>query len=123
MESKFLYLSLLLSITGLLILAYVTETIEPPISKTADIQSFALGKNVHLQGNITSIHRFDGGSMILTLGDAAGEIKVYLPYTIASNFREQLRVNTSLDLIGVVELYKGTLEVVVENHNALGVCE
>ncbi|MEA1925611.1 MAG: OB-fold nucleic acid binding domain-containing protein [Candidatus Altiarchaeota archaeon] len=123
MESKFLYLSLLLSITGLLILAYTTETIEPPISKIEDVHSFALGKNVHLQGNITSIHRFEGGSMLIKLGDGVGEITVYLPYTTASRFREKLRVNTSLDLVGVVELYNGNLEVVVENHDALEVCE
>ncbi len=122
MESKFLYLSLLLSITGLLILAYTTETIEPPTSKIADVQSYALGKNVHLHGNITDIHRFEGGSMVLTLGDGTGEIKVYLPYTTASCFRERLGVNKCLDLVGVVELYGGSLEVVVERNNALRVC-
>ena len=122
MESKFLYLSLLLSITGLLILAYTTETIEPPLSKIADVQSYALGKNAHLKGNITRTHRFEGGSMVLTVGDGTGEIKVYLPYTTASRFRDTLRVNTCIDLVGVVELYGGTLEVVVEKNNALRVC-
>ncbi len=123
MESKILHLSLLLSITGLLILVYITETIEPPLSKTVDVQSTALGKNVHLQGNITSIHRFDGGSTLLTLVDEAGEIKVYLPHTTASRFSEQLKEGTTIDLVGVVELYRGNPEVVIENHNALEVLE
>ncbi|OYT27647.1 MAG: hypothetical protein B6U97_00605 [Candidatus Altiarchaeales archaeon ex4484_96] len=121
MESRFLYLSLALSITGLLLMAYITETIEPPLSECINIGASSLGKNVHLKGNITEIHRFKGGSITFSLADDTGENKIYLPYSSASCFGDELKINSSIELIGVVELYEGGLEVVVENENALRV--
>lgn len=51
--------------------------------------------------------------MLLVLEDSTGRIDVHLPYNVA---REINLVNsTELEIIGSVEIYKGKLEIVIEN--------
>ncbi len=114
-----LHISLVISISGLLILTFANESLQPPISKIDQINTNLLGKNVHLRGNISGIHEFKGGSMLLILEDSSGKIDVYLPYNVA---REIDLVNsTELSIIGSVEVYKGKLEIVIENIDGIRV--
>ncbi len=115
MESRFLYISLILSIIGLLILVYATIAIDLPKSKIRDVSASHLGKNIRVQGNITDVHIFKGGTISLKLRDETGEVKVYLPYNTATRYSEHIAEGASADLVGVVELYRGDIEVVVEN--------
>ena len=119
MESKFLYLSLTLSIIGLLILIYTAETIEPPLSRIKDINQNSVGKNVHITGNITKIQRFKGKSILLSIDDDTGNINVYLPYGVAIKFSDSIKEGNRADIIGTVEIYKGDIEIFVENTYSL----
>ncbi len=108
-----LHLSLIISISGLLILTFANENLKPPLSEINQINVNSLGKNVHIRGNISKIHEFKGGSMLLVLADPTGRIDVYLPHNVA---REIDLVNsTELEIIGSVEIYRGKLEIVVED--------
>lgn len=114
---RILYLALVISIIGLLILAYVSDVLEPPLVSIKDIGMESLGKNVHVRGNITKLREFKGGSMSLLLKDDTAQISVYLPYSVAveKNSTAPLKKGDVVDVIGVVEVYRNEIEVVVEN--------
>lgn len=114
-----LHLSLVISISGLLILTFASENLEPPLSEINQINTNSLGKNVHLRGNISGIHEFKGGSMLLVLEDSTGSIDVYLPYNVAMEI--DLVNSTELEIIGSVEIYKGKLEIIIENIDGMWV--
>lgn len=108
------YLALGISITGLLILAFASESLNPPISKIEQIDTNSLGKNVHIQGNISRIHRFGGGSILLVIDDGTGEIDVYMPYRIAQDIADFTN-SSGIDVIGEVTIYKGKTELIVND--------
>jgi len=114
MEKFFTYLALGISITGLLVLAFASESLSPPISKIEQIDTNSLGKNVHIHGNISRIHRFGGGSMLLVIDDGTGEIDVYIPYRIAQHITD-LTNSSRIDVIGEVTVYKGKTELIVND--------
>ena len=117
MDLEMLHLSLIISISGLLILTFANENLKPPLSEINQINANSLGKNVHIRGNISKIHEFKGGSMLLVLSDSTGRIDVYLPYNVA---KELEPVNsTELEIIGSVEIYRGKLEILVEDINGI----
>lgn len=113
MGDSILYISLCTSITGLLILAFVSESLEPPYSKIEDVKANSIGKNVHVRGNVSDVHKFDGGSALIKLLDETSTMDVYLPYNTMQHLKK-LKVGTELDFIGTIEVYQGRLEVVVE---------
>lgn len=110
-----LYLAFFTSIIGLLILAYVSETIEPPLSTISQLDSLNLGKNVRIAGSIIDIHTFDGDSILLKIADETAEVDVYLPYNVAKDAASRLKENQRLQVIGEIQVYDGRLEVVLEN--------
>lgn len=118
MDLGLIHLALVISIAGLLLLAFSNEFLEPPLSRIDQISSNSLGKNVHIKGNVSDKHEFAGGSILLSVEDSTGSIDVYLPYDAAKRYSHN---SSTLDIIGSVELYKGKLEVVVEDINGLRV--
>ncbi len=119
MTENILYISLTVSIIGLLILTYASTVLEPPLSKTGDIDTNSLGKNIHIRGEIARIHKFKGGSIILTVQDSSGEIDVYLTYNIAMSRADILTEGNRIDVIGEVEIYKGRVEIVPKNPDCI----
>jgi len=116
MTDKILYIALCISIVGLLILTYVSEILEPPISRIGDINTNSLGKNLHVRGNVSRIHEFKGGSIILTIRDNTGEVDVYLDYYIAKSMPEILKAK-EVDVIGELDEYEGRLEIIPKKSN------
>jgi DNA/RNA endonuclease YhcR with UshA esterase domain len=114
MDLEMLHLSLVISISGLLILAFAGGYLEPPLSSIGQVNTNFLGRNVHLRGNLSDFHEFEGGSILLVLRDSTGEIDVYLPYNVAK-MKSDLLNSTELEVVGSVEVYRGRLEVVVED--------
>ncbi len=118
------HIALVISIFGLLMLTYASEHLEPPLSRIDQVTSNTLGKNVRIHGNISEIHEFEGGSILISLQDPTGEIDVYLPYNVAASYKDMLNateLETELEVIGSVEVYKGKLEIVIENMGGIGV--
>lgn len=111
-DQRVLTICLILSLAGLMLVSYALESIEPPLTSVCSIQGNWLEKNVHLRGRVTSVNEFSGGSTVFTLEDNCS-IKVYLPYNTATKINKTLE-DREVDLIGVVQVYKGELEVVIE---------
>jgi len=120
MAEDIFYVALGVSVAGLLILAYVSCILEPPLCRIGDIDSNSIGKALHVRGMVSSIHRFEGGSAILALKDGSGEIDVYIDYsTVKANPR--ILEAKVIDLVGEVDEYQGRLELKPLNHKAVSI--
>jgi len=113
MTDRIIYLALVVSIIGLLILSFVSEFLEPPITKIESININSLGKNVHILGVVTRVYEFKGGSKVITLDDNTSSIDVYLGYEISKSIN--ISNSEKLDIIGTVEIYSNKLEIRVDN--------
>jgi len=113
MSDRLLYVALLLSVFGLALLVFVSARIEPPYIEVSDVDTSLLEKNVHLRGNISEVHEFKGGSVLLTLSEDNATVDLYLSRSVASGFDAKKLRGAKVDVIGMVQLYESKLEVVV----------
>lgn len=120
MDSSLVYTAFVISVVGLILLAYASETLQPPLCRIGDITSNDVGRNLHISGNISKVHKFRGGSLLLYVRDSSGGIDVYLPNNVASVRADVLNAS-EVDLVGSLEIYQGKLEIVVSNPSSLKV--
>jgi RecJ-like exonuclease len=120
MSDRILYLALGVSVLGLLILTYVSEVIEPPVSRIGDINSNSIGKDLRVQGSVSGLHRFKGGSVLLTVADGTGNISVYLDYSMAMSMPNISKARV-LDVVGEIDEYEGALELKPKRSNGVRV--
>jgi DNA/RNA endonuclease YhcR with UshA esterase domain len=111
---RLLWVALACSVVGLLLIAYISPSLKPPLSKVSDVSASMLERVVRVEGAVSRTHVFKGGSMMLTLTEGDSSLDVYLPYDTASQVRGVELTGRVVELTGVVQLYKGRLEVVVE---------
>ncbi|MBN2251951.1 MAG: hypothetical protein JW724_07755 [Candidatus Altiarchaeota archaeon] len=110
MSDKIVYVALGISLIGLLLLTYASEVMRPPLSSIGDIDTNSIGKLLHVQGNVSRVHEFSGGSAVLTVSDGSREIDVYLDYYIAKSMPEALKAK-EIEVVGEVDEYEGRLEI------------
>jgi DNA/RNA endonuclease YhcR with UshA esterase domain len=118
MSDKVLYIALVVSVFGLLILAFASEVLEPPITRISGIGSGSVGKQVHVQGSVSKVTKFKGGSSLLVLSDKSGSITVYLDYSITKARPDVLKASV-IDVIGEIDEYEGSLEIKPSNPNSI----
>jgi len=114
-----LYLALAASTAGLVLITLVSPSIEPPVSGVADIDASSLEKVVKFEGNVSRQHLFKGGSMVLSVSDGPASVDVFIPYDKASGFSRLKLVGKNVEVTGVVRLYQGRVEVVVEKQGSM----
>jgi len=105
------HVALAVSITGLLLLAFISPSIKPPHTRVCEISGASVGKAVHMSGNVSEVHTFKGGSKMLTLSEYGCNIDVYVSPAVSSTFSNTTLVGRRLDVSGEVQLYKGRVEV------------
>ena len=120
MSDKVLYIALVVSVLGLLILAYASEILEPPISKISGIGSNSVSKQVHVRGSVSKVTKFKGGSSSLIMSDDTGSISVYLEYSVSQARPDALNASV-IDVIGELDEYAGSLEIKPSNPNSIKV--
>ncbi|MBM3308646.1 MAG: hypothetical protein FJY77_00165 [Candidatus Altiarchaeales archaeon] len=118
-----LHIALLTSVVGLVLLTVSSEYLEPPYSEVGSINTGFVGKNVHLKGEVTSIHKFKGGSLLVKVSGQNSSIDVFVPYAVASQVNLDDAPGRAVDLIGAVEVYNGRLEVVVDKESNVRLIE
>jgi len=123
MGDRVLHIALCTSIFGLVLLTFVAEALEPPYSRIAEINTGFVGKNVHLQGEISDVHKFKGGSLLLKVSELNHSVDVFIPYGVSSQVDLGSSLRQKLDLIGVVEVYEGRLEIVVDKESNVRLVE
>jgi len=108
-EKTLLKLSLVVSLTGLLLLIIILEQIEIKEYKIKDLTNELIGKDVQLKGTITRITETPG-LIIFNMNDKTGEIAGII-------FKDEQQINITKDqdveITGKIQLYKSKLEIEV----------
>jgi DNA/RNA endonuclease YhcR with UshA esterase domain len=93
---------------------------EPPLSKIGALDPNSIGKQVHIQGVASNVHRFEGGSISISIHDGSGEIDVFVSY-LFSNKTAQIAKDDVVEVIGELDEYNGKLEVKPKNADCVRV--
>lgn len=116
MANKILYLALITSIAGLMLLTYAANILEPDIIEISKIDNNYLYKNVHVNGEIVALNKFKGGNILLIVGDETGTIDVFLEYPLAKKLNLNFQDGEKVDVIGTVNDYNGNLQINVNDY-------
>ena len=119
MVDRMLYPALAVSTVGLLLIAFISPSLKPPVSTIGELTQTSLEKAVLFEGNVTKSYEFKGGSRVLTVSDGSSSIDVFLPYATASEFKGVKLDGQEVEVSGVIQVYNGRLEVVVEKPGGL----
>ena len=111
MSERIVYVALCVSVLGLLILTYASMLMEPPLCRIGDLNPTSVGRQVHVQGVVMNVHRFDGGSLSIAIGDGSGVIDVFVGYRDANSTAANAAKGDVLEVIGELDEYEGKLEV------------
>jgi len=117
------HIALALSIIGLAFLGYAAEVLTPPVTPLPFISTSEVGRSMHIQAEVEDIHEFKGGSLLVTVAEEGSELKVYLPVYVVNQLPNDSSPKTGclIDVIGELKLYRGDLEIVVEDTRNLEV--
>jgi RecJ-like exonuclease len=84
----------------------LSQNLEPKLIEIKDIKGSMMDKTVKIQGQLIKIKQTDAMS-ILSVNDNTETISVLSPKT-------NISLNSSLEIIGKVTVYKGMLEIDAE---------
>lgn len=101
-----LKISLIISLTGILILLLLSNLFQPKLIEIKDINELLLNQKVQVQGEITYIKDYDN-FQILTINDQTGKI----PILINKNPGFNLTINQPIAVIGRLTEYKNQLQI------------
>jgi DNA/RNA endonuclease YhcR with UshA esterase domain len=110
MTDKIIYIALGVSVLGLLIFTYASMLMEPPLSKIGALGTNSIGKQVHVQGLVSNVHAFKGGSITASISDGSGDIDVFVSYYMANSTAPIAKGNI-LEVVGELDEYQGKLEI------------
>jgi len=108
-ESTLLKLSLASSLIGILILLFIVQSTELPITEIKDIDKSKIDTIIKVKGTIQSISETPG-LYIINLKDKTGEITAII-------FKEeeiQFYKNQELEIKGQITVYKDKLEIIAK---------
>ena len=111
------YLSAILSIIGVLMLAYVSPLINPPLKQIEEISHSDIEKNVYVEGTIEEVRKLKDKSTSLKFYNTTTEI--YLPKNIQLNFEKEERIRA----LGAVKIYQGGLEIIISDAKNIEIIE
>ncbi|MBU0761557.1 MAG: OB-fold nucleic acid binding domain-containing protein [Candidatus Altiarchaeota archaeon] len=110
---RLFYLSYCVSLFGVLFLAYLSPSLSPPKSSVSEVDVFSVGKAVYVEGVVEDIHVFKGGSVSFVLADGNSSVNVFLPPQVGVPIVSLLEDGVSVELVGVVKQYRGSVELLV----------
>lgn len=114
-DKRLIYLSLAVSVAGLISLAALTITIEPKRVKISEITSETIGQETVAEGLIGSYFAKDG-HVFITLEDKASiKVVMFLREAEKQPWVYDLRKGDAIEVTGRVQLYKNELEIVASS--------
>ncbi len=115
-DANLLKLSFLVSTLGLGILFYVSINYEESVGSISQLDYDAVGNRAAITGEVLSMSTTKDGHVFLKVGDSSGWIRVVLFDSYVTKLGEDqlncLRTGGFLWVRGIVEEYRGSLEVV-----------
>ena len=109
-ESTLFKIALICSLAGILLLIFISERLELPISNISSIEKSSLEDKVKISGTIEKVIETNG-LYILDVKDNTGIITVMI-------FKEeplQLKQGTLIEVQGTITEYKGKIEINAES--------
>ncbi|MEM3399846.1 MAG: OB-fold nucleic acid binding domain-containing protein [Candidatus Micrarchaeia archaeon] len=118
-EAVFLIL-LILSLCGIILLAHSVKAKSPKIVGIGDVEKNMVGEFVRISGRIESI-RENNGNVFIKLCEGECANVVIFKHTAENSITNPylLRKGDNITVEGIVEEYKGTLEVVANGYYAV----
>ncbi|MFH1722322.1 MAG: hypothetical protein ABH950_06945 [Candidatus Altiarchaeota archaeon] len=115
MSDPLFNLALTTCIVGLLLLSYAGQTLTPAKIRLKDISIEDVGKNILVSADVSEIHQFEGGSILLTITGDNSSMKTYIPYHVSKEIKIDIEEieNCTLEILGELQTYQGELELVV----------
>jgi len=102
----------IVAITGIVVLFWLSSTLEPRLLPISNITIKMLESPVRVQGKITEIKEYNE-NILLTINDSSDSIDVYV-YKKIKLEKLELAINSSIEVSGKVSEYHGKLEIVAE---------
>lgn len=120
MTDKIIYVALGVSVLGLLIFTYASMLLEPPLSKIGALDTTSISKQIHVQGLVSDVHKFKGGSITVSINDGSGDIDVFMGPNLA-NSTAPIAKGKILEVVGELDEYQGKLEIKPKNADSMKV--
>lgn len=106
-------LSLICSVAGIAVLYVGGALMRPTLTPIAEVDNDSVGLKVMVSGRVTDLYEHPDGHLFLKIEDGSGDtISVPIFSRTRSDLGEQVRMLDRVQVVGEVELYNGTLEVV-----------
>ena len=110
MDEKFLLkLSLAFSLLGILLILFISENTDLPISKISDITNKQIDTTIKIKGTIEHLTELEN-LILFSLKDKTGKINIILFTDETLNLKQ----NQKIELIGKVIEYKNTIEIMAD---------
>ena len=113
---KLKYLSLLFSVTGIVILYYLSLLAQPPLIGLQELSHYD-GKQVIVNGIVKQEYHTSSGSHIITIQDANASATVFLEEPATVQYGDCIQVR------GTVEQYNEAWEIMVDSAQALSILD
>ncbi len=117
-EKQLMRLSVLGSVFGIVALYFVAMNLCMPLVDIGEITGEIIGNTVVVKGTVSDVYFHKDGHIFFNLKDETGEVKIVLWDDTVKQLElnhvkvRELKNGDRLEVTGVVELYKGTLEIV-----------
>jgi DNA/RNA endonuclease YhcR with UshA esterase domain len=120
--NKILIASLIISLLGISIMFYVAKTSAPSYVPLNEIDSTYIGKTISTTGKIVSIN-YNKGNIFLTLYDKNSSINVPIFSNVAKYLDINLKKGQKISVSGIVDEYKGKLQIIPRKATDIKVIE
>jgi len=120
--NKIVVICSLIAIVGILLLFYLAKVTQPNFISLNEIDSTYIGKTVSTSGRIVAI-TYSKGNIFLTIYDKNSSISVPIFSNVAKYLDVSLRKGQKIVVSGVVDEYKGRLQIVPRKASDIKVVE
>lgn len=104
-----IYTLMIISMISVLLLWQISPQIKPELMPIENVTMDLLEKNVYVEGKIKEVYKLKDNSKRLKFYNT--NIEVYITKNVKAEFEKYQKVR----LIGTVKLYKGKLEIIVDD--------
>jgi DNA/RNA endonuclease YhcR with UshA esterase domain len=112
-EKKLVKISMACSISGLILLFFVTQQVEIPLTEIASITPDDMYKSVRICGNVTHKYVSVTKHVFLDIKDQTGKIDVVFFNRTAEDVNVyEVDINDFICISGAVDEWKGKLEII-----------
>jgi DNA/RNA endonuclease YhcR with UshA esterase domain len=119
---KILIVSSAIAIFGICLLFYLAKTSKPNFVPLNEIDSTYIGKTISTSGRIVSVS-YNKGNIFLTIYDKNSSINVPIFSNIAKYLDVNLKKGQKIVVSGMVDEYKGKLQIIPRKASDIRVVE